>query len=192
MSVAHQTGHSLSTVVSGCKLGIPSWQKALYEQYYGFAFSICLRYASSKEDAIEMINDGFMRVFKGMNSFVEPEDQSLLSKIFMGWFKKIIINTCINYSKSSLKKESDYASNQDADQLQRETVGSALDNLEYMDLVQLIQKLSPAYRNTFSLYAIEGYTHEQISETLGISVGASKSNLLKARKKLKTMLEKLK
>lgn len=139
-----------------------------------------------------MINDGFMRVFKGMNSFVEPEDQSLLSKIFMGWFKKIIINTCINYSKSSLKKESDYASNQDADQLQRETVGSALDNLEYMDLVQLIQKLSPAYRNTFSLYAIEGYTHEQISETLGISVGASKSNLLKARKKLKTMLEKLK
>lgn len=68
---------------------------------------------------------------------------------------------------------------------------SPVDDMAYTDLVKLIQKLSPAYRNTFSLFAIEGFSHEEIAKTLGISVGASKSNLLKARKNLREMLEQL-
>ena len=162
----------------------------LYEQFYGFALSVCLRYASSREEATEMMNDGFVKVFQGIGTFKEPEDQQLLLKIFMAWLKKIMINTSINYSKAAATR-SDHVLNYEEAGADGNDAKTAIDNLAYMDLIRLVQQLSPAYRNTFSLYAIEGYTHVQIARILGISVGASKSNLLKARKNLREMLEKI-
>lgn len=189
MSVPPKTEYSLSSVVGGCKLGIPSWQKRLYEQYFGFALSVCFRYTSSKEDALEVVNDGFVRVFRGIAHFQEPDDPELLSKIFMSWLKRIMIHTGINHYKSAKRK----AERPDMmpGQANEASFKSPVDDMAYTDLVKLIQKLSPAYRNTFSLFAIEGFSHEEIAKTLGISVGASKSNLLKARKNLREMLEQL-
>lgn len=192
MSVLHKTGYSLSEIIGGCKLGNPTWQKALYEQYYGFALAICLRYASSEHIALEIAHDGFVKVFRGLREFSEPADEIELSKTFMSWVKKIMINTSINYAKSALNKESFRLSSGSPGDAEAGTNESALDELAYRDLVRLIQQLSPAYRNTFSLYAIEGYTHDQIAKILGISIGTSKSNLLKARKNLRELLEKLK
>lgn len=189
MSVPPKTEYSLSSIVGGCKLGTPSWQRRLYEQYFGFALSVCMRYTSSKEEALEMVNDGFVRVFRGIVQFQEPGDQDLLSRIFMSWLKKIMIHTSINHYKAAKRK---------ADRVDTSTehpdvaaAGSAVDDMAYLDLVKLIQRLSPAYRNTFSLFAIEGYSHEEIAKTLGISVGTSKTNLMKARKNLREMLEQL-
>ncbi|MBO9619200.1 MAG: sigma-70 family RNA polymerase sigma factor [Niabella sp.] len=192
MSVLHKTGYSLSEIIGGCKLGNPSWQKVLYEQYYGFGLAICLRYAASEQVALEIVNDGFVKVFRGIREFNEPVDALQLSKTFMSWFKKIMINTSINYTKSALSKESARLKTGSPEDLEAGTGENAFDGLAYMDLVRLVQQLSPAYRNTFSLYVMEGYTHDQIAKILGISVGASKSNLLKARKNLRELLDTLK
>jgi len=189
LSVPQKTEYSLLSMVGGCKLGIPSWQKRLYERYFGFALSVCLRYTASKEEALEITNDGFVRVFRGIAHFQEPDDPELLSRIFMGWLKKIMIHTSINHYQSAKRKADRINGN--PEQLEVEASGSPVDDMAYLDLVKLIQQLSPAYRATFSLFAIEGFSHEEIAKTLGISVGTSKSNLMKARKNLREMLEQL-
>ncbi|MCF3110325.1 sigma-70 family RNA polymerase sigma factor [Niabella sp. CC-SYL272] len=189
MSVPPKTEYSLSSMVGGCKLGIPSWQRRLYEQYFGFALSVCLRYTASREEALEIMNDGFVRVFRGIVHFQEPDNQEHLSKIFMSWLKKIMIHTSINHYQSAKRKAERVAGG--SEQPEIDTSGNVVDDLAYLDLVKLIQQLSPAYRATFSLFAIEGFSHEEIAQTLGISVGTSKSNLMKARKNLREMLEQL-
>ncbi|WP_300601517.1 sigma-70 family RNA polymerase sigma factor [Niabella sp.] len=189
MSVPPKTEYSLSSIVGGCKLGIPSWQRRLYEQYFGFSLSVCLRYTASREEALEMVNDGFVRVFRGMAHFQEPEDQEHLSKVFMSWLKKIMIHTSINHYQSAKRKAERVDTG--PGELPAAASGTMADHMAYLDLVKLIQKLSPAYRATFSLFAIEGFSHEEIAQTLGISVGTSKSNLMKARKNLREMLEQL-
>ncbi|WP_338075440.1 sigma-70 family RNA polymerase sigma factor [Chitinophaga oryziterrae] len=181
-------GYNLATVLDGCRRGIPTWQKALYEQYYGFANSICVRYASTDEDAREVLNDGFVKVFKGILSFVVYGDESTLPIVFMAWLKRIMINTSINHSKLMARRISwtvaDNTLNSAASHME-----DPMESMAYNDLVKLIQQLSPAYRSVFCLFAIDGFTHEEISRILGISLGTSKSNLLKARRNLRKMLE---
>jgi len=174
--------------VHGCKQGMPASQKILYELFYGYALSICLRYTKDYEQANEVMNDGFVKVFKSINGFIEPENEVDLTRLFMGWLKRIMINTGINHFKSGkgvsviTKVENRFL------EVER-LVQYDTDKLAYEDLIKLIQKLSPAYRNTFCMYVIDGYKHEEIAGLLGITVGASKSNLLKARKNLRKMLE---
>ena len=188
MRIALSTDHSLYDLILDCKQDMPVAQQLLYERFYSFGLSICLRYAKSNDEAMEILNDGFVKVFRSISGFIEPGSIDELSKLFMSWLKKIMINTGINYFKASnkasairvvetLNDKDEYANHNDSDQL------------AYEELVKLIQRLSPAYRNTFCLYIIDGYKHEEIADMMGISVGASKSNLLKARKNLRKMLE---
>lgn len=183
--------YDLSVVLNGCKQQTPAWQKVLYEHYYGFAISICMRYAPTGEDAIEIMNDGFVKIFKGIISFREPDDDQVLEKVLMAWIKRIMINTGINFSKSVAGYI--FWTSREATMLSHVAAGNSSSdgNLRYEDLLKFIQRLSPAYRNTFCLYAIDGYTHEEIANLLGTSVGTSKSNLMKARRNLKKMLEKV-
>lgn len=188
MRITLRTNHSLDDLIAGCRQHMPVAQRLLYEQFYGFARSVCARYAKSEEEASEILNDGFVKVFRGIPGFIEPDKSDELPRLFMSWLKKIMINTGINYFKAShrtsvihnteaLDNPDNFAEYNDADQL------------SYEELVKLIQRLSPAYRNTFCLYVIDGYKHEEIAGMMGISIGASKSNLLKARKNLRRMLE---
>ncbi len=148
-----------------------------------------MRYTADTEDTVEILNDGFVKVFRGILKFTESEDEIVLSKMFMSWLKTIMINTGINHSKSMARRIS-WSVNDEAANNMASHQHSPIESMAYNELVKLIQKLSPAYRNTFSLYAIDGFTHEEISGILGISVGTSKSNLLKARKNLRKLLEK--
>lgn len=167
---------------------MPVAQKLLYERFYGFGLSICLRYTRSNDEATEILNDGFVKVFRNISGFIEPGDNDELSRLFMGWFKKIMINTGINSYKAFSKASAIHAA-EALDDKDEYAKYSDSDQLAYDELVKLIQRLSPAYRNTFCLYVIDGYKHEEIAGMMGISVGASKSNLLKARKNLRKMLE---
>lgn len=149
-----------------------------------------MRYAPTGEDAIEIMNDGFVKIFKGIVSFREPDDAGVLEKVLMAWIKRIMINTGINFSKS-VAGYTFWTSHDGSALNYTATSHSNSDgNLAYEDLLKFVRRLSPAYRNTFCLYAIDGYTHEEIANLLGVSVGTSKSNLMKARKNLKKMLEK--
>ena len=137
-----------------------------------------MRYANTREDAVEIMNDGFMKVFTYLKSFD-------LKKPFRPWLRRIMINASIDHfkrqSKHSVLVELGEAS-------EKETSNEQLDSISYEEILDLVRELPPAYRAVFNLHAIEGYKHEEIAERLGISVGTSKSNYFKAKRKLQEHL----
>ena len=139
----------------------------------------CIRYAKDKDEALELVNDGFMRVFMKIDRY----DQT---KPFKPWLTTIMINTSIDYYRRQIKKIAMEELNAKHDVGDKE---NSLSRLHYEDLIKLVQKLSVAYRTVFNLFAIDGYSHEEIATMLSISVGTSKSNLFKAREQLKKMLK---
>lgn len=165
--------------IQGCIRNERDSQKALYQHFYSFAMGICLRYANDQLDAAGILNDGFFKAFKHIAKY-EP------TKAFLPWLGRIITNTAIDYYRANLKfaDQVDISDHENVAQ-----VSSVYDQLAYQDLLALVQELSPGYRTVFNLFAIDGYTHEEIAEMLGISVGTSKSNLFKARQKLQEMLK---
>jgi len=168
----------LHQLIGGCIKQERGSQKMLYKAFYGFAMGICLRYANNREEAAEVMNQGFYKVFTRIETFDT-------SRPFKAWLGKIMMNVSIDYYRANLKMA--YA--EDLDKAEHLSDGDLADKkLHYEDLLKMVQKLPPAYRTVFNLFAIEGYTHEEIGELLGISSGTSKSNLHKARQKLKVMV----
>jgi RNA polymerase sigma factor (sigma-70 family) len=168
----------LYQLVKGCLKDDRLSQKLLYKAYYGFAMGICLRYAANRYEASEIMNQGFYKVFKNLTKYD-------ITKPFKAWLGRIMVNTSIDYYRSNLKiaytEELDKAEHiNDTDFADR--------NLNYNELLDMISQLPRAYRTIFNLFAIEGYTHEEIGGMLNISIGTSKSNLHKAREKLKIMI----
>jgi RNA polymerase sigma factor (sigma-70 family) len=168
-------------ILSGCKSRDRKSQKELYRQYFGFSMKICLRYAEHKEEAVEIVNDGFMRVFNNISKY----DQS---RPFKSWLSTIMINTSIDYYRRRIRRTKMEELNSNHELEEHEHI---LSRINYEDLIKLVQKLSTGYRTVFNLFVIDGYTHEEISAMLSISVGASKSNLFKARHKLREMLSSI-
>jgi RNA polymerase sigma factor (sigma-70 family) len=165
-------------LITGCISRDRKSQKELYKLYFGFSMKICLRYAEHREEAVEMVNDGFMRVFANIGRYEN-------NRSFHSWLSTIMINTSIDYYRKRIRrtKMEELSTNHDLEE--REHI---LSRINYEDLIKLVQKLSVSYRAVFNLFVIDGYTHEEIADMLSISVGASKSNLFKARQKLKEML----
>ena len=142
--------------------------------------SICTRYSKTREEAVEVLNDGFMKVFLKINKY-NPD------KSFKGWVRRIMINTALDNYRHNLK----FYHTEDVSELeQKANIVNADEQMSYEDLIRLVQELSPAYRTVFNLYIIDGFTHEEIAQLLGISVGTSKSNLSKARANLQARLKK--
>ncbi len=165
-------------LINGCISKDRRTQKELYQLYYGYCMRICLRYAKSKDEAVEMVNDGFMKVFMNMHKYDRQRS-------FNAWISTIMINTSIDYYRNRIKKIEMEELNAKHEVEDSENI---LSHLNYEDLIKLVQKLSYAYRTVFNLFAIDGFSHEEISAMLSISVGTSKSNLFKARENLKKML----
>lgn len=172
----------LNKMIDGCLNGNRESQKMLYEHFFGYAMSICLRYSRSREESREILNDGFMKVF--MRLATRDVNAS-----FKSWLRRIMINAAIDHYRKNSKhyqlKDVDesiaWISSGEAD---------ALHELSYEELIAMVQALSPAYRAVFNLYVIDGYTHEEIASQLDISIGTSKSNLFKAREHLKAAFKK--
>ena len=142
--------------------------------------AICLRYSDHYQQAVEIVNDGFLKVFTKL-------DKYNTNKSFKGWVRRIMINSAIDH----FRKEKKYAATDSIDN--HETASfepTAVQNLSYDEVIQQIQKLSPSYRAVFNLYVIDGYKHHEISEILNISIGTSKSNLSRARSLLQRALLK--
>ena len=137
-----------------------------------------MRYSESREEAVELLNQSFMKIFKNLKNFD-------LNKDFKPWLRKITINTCINNFK---KKKIDFSVELEEAENQT-TANDIISNISYSEIIGMIRKLSPAYRAVFNLYVIEGYKHEEIADILNISIGASKSNLSRAKKHLRSILK---
>ena len=168
----------LNELLQGCISHDRKSQKLLYKAFYGFAMAICLRYAGNRDDAAEVMNQGFMKVFTKIETFDA-------SRPFKAWLVRIMMNASIDHYRANLKMV--YAEDlENADHINDGTVTDS--NLNYQDLLSMIHQLPQAYRTVFNLFAIDGYSHEEIADMLNINIGTSKSNLFKARQKLKQMI----
>ncbi|MCC5929152.1 MAG: RNA polymerase sigma factor [Cyclobacteriaceae bacterium] len=147
--------------------------------FYSYGMSICMRYGGSRDEAVEILNEGFMKIFTNLKNFE-------FSKPFKPWFRKILINCAINAYKARRR----YQPEEDLDALKEmKTQEQISSGIYYQEIIELSQKLPPSYRAVFNLHVVEGYTHEEISELLGITPGTSKSNLFKAKQHLKILLK---
>jgi len=175
----------LSLYIRGCALNERESQKKIYNSFYGYAMAICDCYANNEEDAVEILNDGFLKIFKEVHRYKPAYTNEINS--FKGWLRKIMVCTAIDHFRKNQKHrvvgELDIASVHAS--VHEE---NGLDKVSYDEIIRFIQNLSPAYRTVLSLFIIEGFSHEEISGQLGISVGTSKSNLAKARKQLQKIL----
>jgi RNA polymerase sigma factor (sigma-70 family) len=170
----------LHQLIRGCIKQDRKCQKMLYKAFYGFSMSICLRYASDRDQAAEVMNQGFFKVLTHIESY-DP------GRPFKAWLGKIMMNVSIDHYRSNLKM----AYTEDLDEAVHISDGNLVDkNLNYNDLLAMVQRLPQAYRTVFNLFAIEGYSHDEIASMLNINAGTSKSNLHKARQKLKQMIFK--
>ena len=178
MSSKSPNDENLLHLLKGCKKKNRVAQKMLYTEFYGYGMSICIRYGSNREEAVEVLNDAFMKVFINIKKFN-------IAYPFKAWFRRILINESINAVK---KKAGSFreSSLEEAHGIGAEEVVTS--NLSHREVVEMIQQLSPQYQTVFNLHVIEGYKHEEISKLLSISIGTSKSNLSKAKEKLRTLL----
>ncbi|GHN02168.1 DNA-directed RNA polymerase sigma-70 factor [Cytophagales bacterium WSM2-2] len=168
----------LKHLLEGCLRHDRTSQKSLYKEFYSYGMSICLRYADSRDEAAEILNDGFMKIFSTLNKFD-------FDKPFQPWLRKILINLSINrYHKRQRQVETEEITefNNGADDER------ILSGISYQEVVELLHKLPPSYRAVFNLHVIEGYSHEEIAVMLNISAGTSKSNLFKAKEHLKKIV----
>lgn len=172
---------NLTLILQGCRRGNRNSQRKLYEHFYGYAFNICLRYAKNREEAVEILNDAFLKMFINLDKY----DAAFP---FKSWLRRILINSAIDYHRRNNKLATYLELNAAADVAHEEMPMPALSPNE--DVLPILQKLSPEYRLVFNLFVMEDYKHHEIAEMLGISVSTSRSNLARAKEKLRTFLEK--
>ncbi len=177
----------LITIIEGCKRKDTRCQKILYERFYGYALKIAYRYVYRYEVAVDVTNDGFVKLFRHIERF-KYDDKDFPERLLMSWLKRIVINTSIDELRKNnmtleiggipdyVWEETDHSRN--ADQ-----------TLLYKELISHVKKLPPMYRIVFNMFVIEGWSHFEIAYALGISIGTSKSNLSRARGILKEIIK---
>ena len=153
-------------------------QKRLYEDNYSQMMALSLRYAGNSEDALDILHEGFIKVFKNLYKYQPGTSVN-------AWIRKIIINTAIDFYRKDIKRRSD--SLDIAKQIST-SIPDAISNLTSEEILKAMQLLPNSYRSVFNMFVIEGYSHKEIAELLGINESTCRSNLVKARTKLKEIL----
>lgn len=156
--------------------------KQLYQHFHGYALSVCLSYAENKDDAVEIMNDGFLKVFRNLD---KQRDANALT----GWLRKIMVNTAIDY----YRKNNHLKLNKPLEKARRQSSADYSDQSVYAQLsadeiLKVVQQLPAPYRLVFNLYVIEGYSHREIAEKLEIAEGTSRSHLSEANSRLRELL----
>jgi RNA polymerase sigma factor (sigma-70 family) len=175
------------TWIDLCRSGDRNSQRRLYETYYGKMLGVCLRYAKDMDQAKDMLQDGYIKVFNSLDKFTH-------SGSLEGWIRRIMVNTAIDHirrdKRSLVLSQSEELIDQGLD-LEEEEYGEEDEGLQLdmSHVIEAMQDLSPGYKAVFNLYVMEDMTHKEIAKTLGISEGTSKSNLAKAKVKLKKILK---
>ncbi len=167
-----------SDLIVGCKEGNRRMQEELYRRLSPRMYAVCLRYAGNSEEAEDILQEGFIKVFKKLDSFRGEGS-------FEGWVRRIFVNTAIEHFRR--KRYLMPVTEKEENTIEGKYV-SVLDDLAEKDILALVQELSPGYRTVFNMYVVEGYTHKEIADMLGISEGTSKSQLSRAKVILQDMV----
>jgi len=171
---------SESDLIQGCIKGNRRMQEELYRRFSGRMYGVCLRYASNAEEAEDILQEGFIKIFKKLESFRSEGS-------FEGWIRRIFVNTAIEHFRR--KKYLQPVTEKEETSIEGKYI-SVLDDLAEQDILGLVQQLSPGYRTVFNMYVVEGYTHKEIADMLGISEGTSKSQLSRAKVILQDLVRK--
>jgi RNA polymerase sigma factor (sigma-70 family) len=168
-------------IIKGCRKRQRKSQKELYEMFYAYGMSITLRYANSRDEGVQILNDAFMKVFENIKKYN-------IKRPFKPWFRQIVVNTAINhYHKTKKQREFTEVEFNDERYSGNEKI---ISGISYDEMIEMVQLLTPVYRTVFNLHVIEGFTHKEIANRLDISIGTSKSNLAKAKQNIRAILEK--
>ncbi len=187
-SINNISEDQLKVLVNGCIRNHRKSQEMVYKMFYGKMMAVCRRYTRNEDQAKDILQDGFIKVFKSMERFN-------FEGSFEGWVRRIVVNTAIDFTR---KAKNDFTL-MNEDQSLEEFENSLLDDsdeeeyenpVKVADVIKGMELLSNAYRTVFNLYVFENYSHQEIADALSISVGTSKSNLAKARANLKKILIK--
>lgn len=169
---------TIRDLVLRCHQGEPLAQKKLYEKYFGLLMGICLRYSKEREEARDILQEGFVKIFNNIKKF---EDKKSLES----WMKTVVINTAIDRYRKKISEP--YSVSMD-EANEPSIPAEVYENLDQKALLNAMQELPEGYRAIFNLYVIEGFSHKEIAEKVGINEGTSKSQLAKARNMLKYKL----
>lgn len=170
----------LSEIIEGCKKNQRKYQDLLYKRFSSMLFAVCLRYTNSRFDAEDVLQEGFVKIFKNLDMY--SQDRS-----FEGWTRRIMINTAITFYRRNLK----HAFHDDVDNVHHVSQDIGPDhNCDYTqeELMKAIDRLPAGYKMVFNMYVIEGYKHKEIAEALKIDINTSKSQLSRAKKHLQAEL----
>ncbi|MGQ9619594.1 MAG: RNA polymerase sigma factor [Bacteroidales bacterium] len=165
-------------IIRRCSRGEEKAQEMLYKHYFSFAMSVCIRYTADESEAMEIVNDSFMKVLDNINEYDK-------SKPFSAWYGRILVNTAIDSYRKNSRRASDLQLS-DIEEVE-EIEPEILSELSAENIIDLFRELPETYRIVFNLYEIEGYSHKDISEMLGIPPGTSRSNLARAKKMLRSL-----
>lgn len=169
----------LAELIVKCKKQERSAQNVLYHQYAPLFFSICLRYIKTNATAEDVLVQAFFKIFNSIDNFKNEGS-------FEGWMKRIVVNECL----MELRRKKNFSLTVSLDDIDIPIEVDYQDQLEYDDVLNLLDELPDGYRTVFNLYVIEGFKHREIAEMLGISVNTSKSQLILARRKLQQLFKK--
>lgn len=162
-------------LIKSCIRGDGKAQKRMYDLYSKTMFGICLRYSNNYDDAKDILQEGFIKVFTKISQFNS-------SGAFEGWIRKIFVNTALEHYRNNKLHQYDtdveFANDNPHDDF-------TIEKMSQKEILEILNNMSPGFRNVLNLFVIEGYSHAEISELLGISEGTSKSQLSRARVILK-------
>ena len=169
--------------IKGCKNGSRLSQQWVFERYYRLMFGVCLRYTNDTDRVQDMVQEGFLKVFTNIEGYTSKGS-------FEGWMRRIMVNTAIDAIRKHKADRMDATEDEHLEVLvgveeEEEETGYEFTVQEILDAME---QLSPSYRAVFNLYVFDNYSHQEIAEKLGISVGASKSNFAKAKRNVRTIL----
>ena len=170
-----------SDLINGCMQNDRRMQEELYRRFSPRMYAVCLRYAANAEEAEDILQEGFIKVFKKLGSFRGEGS-------FEGWIRRIFVNTAIEHFRR--KRYLQPVTEKEENTIEGKYL-SILDDLAEKDILALVLQLSPGYRTVFNMYVVEGYTHKEIADMLGISEGTSKSQLSRAKVILQDMVREL-
>jgi len=170
-----------ATLIKECLSGSVRAQKTLFDKFAPKMLGVCLRYCKSKQQAEDALQEGFIKVFLKLKDFK-------LEGSFEGWIRRIMVNTALD----TLRKEMKISSNLDAEEAlsKKESNDVILSQLAAAELMALVRTMPDGYRVVFNMFAIEGFSHQEIAQNLGITESTSKSQYLRARAYLRERLEK--
>ncbi|WP_375584534.1 RNA polymerase sigma factor [Cyclobacterium xiamenense] len=173
----------LQELIRLCRKNNRKAEERLFKMAYPLALNVSRRYTTDLDEARVVVNEGMLKVFRQLETY-SPD----LS--FGGWVRRIMVHSAIDHFRRKKRYEDRHRSYEEAP-LSSSFDDDLLDKISAEEILALVQNLSPAYRTVFSLYAVEGYTHREIAEQLGISEGTSKSNYAKAKASMQKALAAL-